>query len=78
MNIQELEDKHSSIILSTTLPPFARKSKLHGKLSVEFAIEILDSIFTNGFGMPDNHSSKEDWKEEYETARFELKQYLDE
>jgi hypothetical protein len=48
------------------------------KLSVEFAIEVLDSIFTNGFGCPDKHSSRGDWEEEYKNLKFTLQQYLDE
>ena len=73
MTIEELKDKHYMTNNGSDICHLE-----HTQLSIQFAIEVLDKIFTNGFGMPDIHSTKEDWRREYEDKIQELKQYLDE
>ena len=77
MTIEELEDKHSELIeigLGNTEEELAEywfnKQKEHTKLSIQFAIEILEEIeICNSLGeLPDIIEDKIQ----------ELKQYLDE
>lgn len=62
MNIQELEDKHYTI---WDFDRISSNEEKHTKLSVEFAIEILDNL------SPDYHKF-------IENKIQELKKYLDE
>ena len=68
MNIQELEDKHLHIM------GWDSDSKLHTKLSVEFGIELLNTLISSLEGISDRGVGIYVLKDRVK----ELKQYLNE
>ena len=72
MNIEELEDKHGNIPLeSLNFDEFYYK--LHTKLSIEFAISVLEEFIFNK-----RHSSTFEFTGDIINKIKELKQYLNE
>jgi len=71
MNIQELEDKHRLIWVEEGESPW-KSSNSHTKLSVEFAISVLEELKLK------NESSNIHTIVLFDDKIQELKQYLDE
>ena len=75
--MERIEDLNKSHYKIWEKNPEISQSKEHTKLSIQFAIEVLKKIFTDGCGNYDDVCSKDDFIREYINKSYELKQYYD-